>query len=187
LIDTVSTFLSGVLAFSLAWLLGPLLGHLSAKRRLARFFVGLLTELRMLPVLVALVPFFEARFGLPSFAVIGLLGAASRTAAVARFVATEEQGRPPAPRPLRLDRLFEADQPRGAARTALLFVVPEVALLEGLRIFFSEGQGRGLGAALARGQLVAIVPLLLLGWATIVVLERGARERGAPPEARAST
>lgn len=172
--DIVSTTLATLLALLSGWKLGPPLGRWSTTHRLARFVVGLLTELRMLPVLVALIPLSETRLGLPAFAVVGLLSGASRMAAVARFVAHTESAEQPAAGWMRRRlprRFYQLDVADGGARTVLLLTVPEVALLEGLSTFFSQGRGVGLGAALAQGHLASMLPLLLLAGAAIVSVE----------------
>lgn len=184
--QALSTALAAAIALLLAWKVGPVLGHWSVRHRLVRFLVGLATELRMLPVLVALVPLFEVRFGLPPFLVVGLLGGASRTAAVARFTAHAEG-------PERIGstwvtrrfgtRLFERGRPDGAAYAVLLLTVPEIALLEGLSTFFGQGLGDGLGARLAQGKLTALLPLLALALVATILLDRPAWR---PTRARAS-
>lgn len=169
--DILSTALSALVALLAGWKLGPVLGRWSISQRLARFVVGLLTELRMLPVLVALVPLAEARLGLASFLVIGLLSGASRTAAVARFVANTELSDQPAAAWMRRKlprRYYQLDLADGGARAVLLLTVPEVTLLEGLSTFFSQGHGVGLGAALAHGRLESMIPLLVLACVAIL-------------------
>jgi hypothetical protein len=163
------------LALILATSLGPTLGRWSTDHRLARFLVGLLTELRMLPVLVAVVPLLATRSGLPAFAIIGLLSGASRTAAVARFTSHAAPAHrvsswalaavPP-------ERNWAGARLTGAAGASSLHVTFEVALLEGLNTFLGEGRGPGLGAALARGELGAIPALMALAWAGAALLER---------------
>jgi len=171
--DVASTALAAGVALIVAWKLGPALGRWSVGRRWARFVVGLLTELRMLPVLVSLVPLVEASAQVPSFLVVGLLGGASRTAAVARFLSRSELALGPGPdyvhprlAPLELSRVG------GAARAVLLLTVPEVALLEGLSTFFNQGHGHGLGAELAHGRWMAAVPLVALAWLGSLLLDR---------------
>jgi hypothetical protein len=171
-VSTLSTAAAMALALLVAAALGPTLGRWSTQHRLARFLVGLLTELRMLPILVALVPLLAARSGLPAFAVLGLLSGASRTAALARWTSHVEPSH----------RTFGSWAPAGsgqrsarltaASEAACLHVAFEVALLEGLNTFFSEGRGPGLGAELARGHVGAVVPLVALAWLVTTLLER---------------
>jgi hypothetical protein len=175
-IDLLSTLAAVGLAILLAWGVGPTLGHWSAQHPLARFSVGLLTELRMLPILAALVPLLSTRSGLPAPAVIGLFAGASRAAAIARWTSQAELadrtgtgGEFAAIRPRYAGDGF---RPHGAAAASLLAVTVEIALLEGLTTLFGAGQGSGLGAALVRGNYTALVPLLALTWASTVLLER---------------
>lgn len=179
--DTLSTTLSVLVALIAGWKLGPALGRWSTSQRLARFVVGLLTELRMLPVLVALVPLAEAKLGLASFLVVGLLCGASRTAAVARFVANTELSDPSSAPWMRRrlpQRYYQLGVADGGARAVLLLTVPEVTLLEGLSTFFSQGPSVGLGAALAHGRLESMVPLLALASVSILLASGALPRRG---------
>jgi hypothetical protein len=172
--DALSTTVAVGFAIALGWTLGPTLGRWSTRHRLARFLVGLLTELRMLPILMALVPVVAAHSGLPTCVVVGLIGGASRAAVVARWMShAEPYGRSgaelhgSAPRhPAGRFRL------RGAAGASMLAVTFEIALLEGVSTFFADGRGVGLGAALAQGRYAAVFPLVVLGAASTVLLER---------------
>lgn len=173
--SALSTACAMALALALASSLGPTLGRWSRDHRLARFLVGLLTELRMLPVLVALVPLLAGRSGLPAFAIIGLLSGASRTAAVARWTShadPTEHASAWVPATALPERSWAGARLTTAAAASSLQVTFEVALLEGLNTFFSEGRGPGLGAALARGELAAIPVLVALAWAIAALLER---------------
>jgi hypothetical protein len=172
--DALSTTVAVALAIALGWALGPTLGRWSTHHRLARFLVGLLTELRMLPILVALVPVLAARFGLPTCAVVGLIGGASRTAVVARWMShAEPHGQSGAESlgsaPRHSGGRFRL---RGAAGASMLEVTFEVALLEGVATFFGDGRGAGLGAELAQGRFAAVFPLVALAAASTVLLDR---------------
>jgi hypothetical protein len=183
--STLSTAAAMALALALAGSLGPTLGRWSADHRLARFLVGLLTELRMLPVLVALVPLLSARSGLPAFAIIGLLSGASRTAAVARWTSHGDPARRGtgwASLGAKKQSSWVGKRLTAAAAASSLHVTFEVALLEGLNTFFSAGRGPGLGAALVDGQLAAVLPLVALAWLATTLMERPApRLRRAGP------
>jgi len=172
----LSTVAAMALALLVAASLGPPLGRWSTHHRLARFLVGLLTELRMLPILVALVPLLAARSGLPAFVIIGLFAGASRSATLARWTAHVETSQRAfgAWTPARSGPKRAAARLTAASEASCLQVTFEVALLEGLNTFFSEGRGPGLGAELARGHFGAVVPLVALAWLVTTLLERPA-------------